>query len=152
MLDVHTDVSGDISDDLVAYTHDVSFKHSNRFFTEYEGVSMSPILVDTLLWGVESFPCQEGESALQGGLIRYHPLIPPTIIWAGLTVLHRLWPVWALLLGLSLAYLFWCMAADKPTSMSKRLLWVLVTILLGPFGLLAYLVARRVKRRPLKAA
>lgn len=153
MLDVHADVSGDISDDLVAYTHAENFMHARRFFTQYEGASMSPILVDTLLWGVESFPCQEGEIALHDDFLRYRPLVPPTISWAGLTVLHRVGPVWALLTGLSLAYLFWRIAAGKPTFMSKRLIfWVLVTILLGPFGLLAYLLTQRRKNRVAKAA
>jgi penicillin V acylase-like amidase (Ntn superfamily) len=152
LLDVHANVSGDISDDLVAYSHSASLAHGIIFFTQYEGFSMSPFLVDTLLRGVESFPCQEGEISSMMDLERYHPLIPPTIIWAGLTVLHRLWPVWTLLLGLSLACLLWLVAADKQITMSKRLLWVLVTVGLGPLGLLIYLVARQRRRRAVKAA
>lgn len=151
MLDLQTQVSGDVHENLTAYSHNVSFRHSNRFFTEFEDVSMSPIMVDALLWGVESFPCQEGESTFQGSLIRNRPLIPPTMIWAGLTILHRLWPVWVVLLGLSLAFLFRRMALDKPATLSTRLVWVLVTIILGPIGLLAYLAAKRVKRRPQRA-
>ena len=84
---------------------------------------------------------------MQGGLVSYQPLIPPTITWAGLTVMHRMWPVWILLLVLSLAYLFWRMAADDQLSMNERLFWVVVIIILGPFGLLVYLLARRKKRR-----
>ena len=103
-------------------------------------MSMSPILIDTLLWGVESFPCLSDERAFQEGLVHYRPLIPPTIQWAGLTVLHRVGPVWILLIALSLAFLFWRMAADKVISVHERLLWVLVTIFLGPIRLLAYLV------------
>ncbi len=152
MLDVHADVSGDIRDDLVAYSHDVSYRHSKTFFTEYEGVSMSPILVDTLLWGVESFPCQEGEGALEADLIRYRSQVPPTILWVGLMILHRGWPIWGLLTALSLAYLIWRMARDRPTSMSKHILWVLVTILLGPIGLLAYLAAHRRRHQAGKAS
>ncbi len=140
MMDVHSDVKGDISDDLVAYNHAVSFQHSNSFFNAYENMSMSPILIDTLLWGVESFPCLSGERAFQEGLVLHGPLIPPTIQWAGMTVLHRVGPVWILLTALSLAFLFWRMAADKAISVRGCLPWVLVTIVLGPIGLLAYLV------------
>jgi hypothetical protein len=152
LLDVHANVSGDISDDLVAYSHALGYAHGIIFFTQYEGFSMSPFLVDTLLRGMESFPCQEGEISAAMDLERYHPLIPPTIIWAGLTVMHRLWPVWALLLGFSLACLLWLVAADKQITMSKRLLWVLVTVVLGPVGLLVYLVTRQRRRRTVKAA
>ena len=113
---------------------------------------MSPFLVDTLLRGVESFPCQEGEILSTMDLERYHPLIPPTIMWASLTALHRYWPVWALLLGLSLAFLLWLMAADRQITMSRRLLWILVTVVVGPLGLLIYLVARQRRRRAMKAA
>jgi penicillin V acylase-like amidase (Ntn superfamily) len=136
LLDVHANVSGDISDDLVAYSHTASFAHGIIFFTQYEGFSMSPFLVDTLLRGVESFPCQEGEILSMMDLERYHPLVPPTIIWAALTVLHRLWPVWTLLLCLSLAFLLWLMAADRQVTMIQRLFWMLVTVVVGPLGLL----------------
>jgi hypothetical protein len=142
MLDVHADLSGDIGGDLVTYSHAENFAHTRRFLAEYEGASMSPVLVDALLWGVESFACQEGEESVPGA-VRHRPLVPPTIRWAGLTVLHRVGPVWALLTGLSLAFLFWRMAAGTPISIRKRLLWVLVTIVLGPFGLLARALVRR---------
>jgi len=146
-LDVHTNVSGDISDDLVAYTHAESFKYTRRFFSDFEGANMSPILVDTLLWGLESAPCQEGDISNQAGFLRYHPLLPPTVIWAGLTILHRVGPAWILLTVLSLALLIWQMLLDQPVSLGQRLVWVLITILLGLIGLLAYLVAKQLKRR-----
>jgi len=152
MLDVHANVGGDISDDLVDYSHAVSFSHGIIFFTQYEGFSMSPFIVDTLLRGVESFPCQEGKALSAMDLERYHPLIPPTIVWAGLTVLYRYWPVWTLLLGLSLACLLWLMAADEHITMSKRLLWTLFTVVLGPVGLLIYFVVRQRKHRTAEAA
>lgn len=148
MLDVHADVSGDIRDELVVYTHAASYAHSSIFFTQYEGNGLPPFLVDTLLWGLESFPCEEGEAAAQPDLVRYHALLPPTVTWASLTILHRVGPLWILLVALSLAIVGWRMALGWPSSPGKRLVWVLVTIILGPIGLFAYLFAHR-KKRPL---
>lgn len=147
LLDVHADISGDVGDEFNSYSHTASFAHSTSFFSKYEGMNMSPILVDTLLWGVESFPCQDGEISVQADLVRFRPLIPPTVNWAGLTVLHRVGPFWIPLVVLSLAYVVWRMASGQPTSPSKRLAWAFITILLGPFGLLVYLLAQRKKRR-----
>lgn len=147
VLDVHADVSGDISGKLVTYTHADSLAHSTRFFTEYEGISMSPLLVDTLLWGLESFPCQDGDHSTQADLVRYRPLLPPTVTWAGLMLLHRVGPFWIPLVVLSLAVVIWRMASSQPTSLGERLIWVLVTIFLGPLGLLAYLLIRRKKHQ-----
>ena len=154
LLDIHTNISGDISENLIDYSHKTSLSHALIFFTqsEYADFSISPFVVDILLRGMESFPCQEDEITLAMDLERYDPLIPPTIIWAGLTVFHRFWPVWTLLVGLSLAYLLWLVAADKKITMKKRLLWVLVTVILGPVGLLVYLITRKRRRREVKAA
>jgi len=151
LLDVHANVSGDISDDLVDYSHAVSYAHGIIFFTQYEGFSMPPLLVDTLLRGVESFPCQEGEIISAMDLERYHPLISPTVTWAGLAIVYRLCPFWVLLLGFSLALLYWLLSADKQITMRKRLLWVTMTVVLGPVGLLIYLVIRQRRRREVNA-
>jgi ketosteroid isomerase-like protein len=152
VMDVHADVSGDVSDDLVAYTHAASLAHSTSFFSQYQGAQLSPFLVDALLWGLEAFPCQGGDLFPQADLVRYRPSLPPTAIWAGLTVLHRVGPAWILLTVLSVLCLVWHMQLDQPASLGKRLVWVLVTILAGPFGLLAYLLARRQERRVGKGA
>jgi penicillin V acylase-like amidase (Ntn superfamily) len=145
LLDVHADVSGDIRSKLVAYTHADSFAHSTRFFTEYGGMSTSPLLVDTLLWGLESFPCQDGDLSTQTDLVRYRPLLPPTATWAGLMLLHRVGPFWIPLVMLSLAVVTWRMASDQPLPLSKRLAWMLTTIVLGPFGLLTYLLVQLIR-------
>jgi hypothetical protein len=152
LLDVHANASGDIRDDLVAYTHAASFAHSTSFFSQYEGVNMSPFIVDTLLWGLESFPCQGRDTSSQADLVRYRPLLPPTVSWASMTILHRVGPFWILLVVLSLACLVWRMRSGQPASLGKRLVWILLAILLGPLGLLAYLFARRKKRRVAKGA
>jgi hypothetical protein len=110
-------------------------------------MSMSPLLVDTLLWGLESFPCRDGDLATQADLVRYRPLLPPTATWAGLMLLHRVGLFWIPLVVLSLAVVIWRMASSQPTSLGKRLVWVLVTMGLGPLGLLAYLLVQRKKYR-----
>jgi hypothetical protein len=61
-----------------------------------------------------------------------------------------LWPIWIALVVPSLALLIWRMAVGQPASPGQRLAWVLVTILLGPFGLLAYLLTRRKVRREVR--
>jgi len=152
MIDVHKNISGDITDDLVVYDHSASLKHTIRFFSDYAGASMSPFVVEILLRGVESFPCQDIEGIQPGNLERYRPLVPPTIIWAGLTVLYRYWPVWLLVVALSVAYLLLRMASDREPSMSIRVFWVLVVIISGPIGLLVFLVTKMIKRRRRKTA
>lgn len=150
LLDVHADLSGDVSDELATYSHEVSLNHSLSFFTQYEGMSLPPFLVDALLRGMESFSCVDGDVSTQPDLTLYRPLLPPTVIWAGLTVLHRVWPFWIPLVVLSLAFVIWRMALVQPASLGRRLAWALVTIILGPFGLLAYLLTQRKKRQGMK--
>jgi penicillin V acylase-like amidase (Ntn superfamily) len=151
LLDVHTDVSGDISNALVTYTHAASLAHSTSFFSQYEGVNMSPIIIDTLLWGLESFPCQDDGNSTQADLMRYRPLLPPTVSWVSLTILHRVGPTWILLTVLSLAFLIWRMFVDQRISLGQRLVWILFTILLGPCATLAYLLTHRKKREKAQA-
>ena len=147
LLDVHADLSGDVSDSLVAYSHRASLAHSMVFFSQYEGYTMSPLLVDTLLWGLESFRCQDGALPTPANLVHYRPVLPPTVTWAGLAILHRVGPFWIPLMVASLAFLIWRMRLDQKASLSKRLAWALVTLVLGPLGLLAYVLARRRKHR-----
>jgi hypothetical protein len=63
--------SGNISDKLVANTHTASFAHSTSFFSQYKGAKMLPLIVDTTLWGLESFPCQESYILIQSDFVRY---------------------------------------------------------------------------------
>jgi penicillin V acylase-like amidase (Ntn superfamily) len=143
MLDVHAQVSGDVTDEFVAYTHEASLAHTGSFFAQYQGMSLSPFLVDTLLWGLESSPCREGDNPDQHGELTYRPLLPPTVGWAGLTLLHRAAPFWILLVALSLALVVWRMRLAPPSSTGTRLGWALLTVALGPIGLLAYVLSHR---------
>jgi len=155
LLDVHADLSGDVGDELTAYTHEVSLNHSLSSFTQYEAMSLPPFLVNALVRDMESFPCVDGDVSTQPDLTLYRPLLPPSVIWGGLALLHQLWPIWIPLVVLSLAFVIWRLAVGQvgqPASPGRRLAWVLVTILLGPFGLLAYLMTRRKKNHMAKAA
>lgn len=155
MLDVHADVSGDISDSLVVYSREVSLDHTLNFVAQYERLDLPPLLADALLAGLESFPCVAGEAdaVAEAGLLLKDgmPLLPPRVKWVGLTVLRRLWPVWIPLTLLSLAFVIYRLARRPRLSWGRRLAWVLVVTAVGPFGLLVYLLAHR-KRRVEKAA
>ncbi|MBE9508819.1 MAG: PDZ domain-containing protein [Chloroflexi bacterium] len=155
MLDVHADVSGDISDSLVVYSREVSLDHTLNFVEQYELLDLPPLLADALLGGLESFPCVAGEADAveEAGLLLKDgmPLLPPRVKWVGLTVLRRLWPVWIPLTLLSLAFVIYRLARRPGLSWGRRLAWVLVVTAIGPFGLLVYLLAHR-KRRMEKAA
>jgi hypothetical protein len=151
LLDVHADLSGDISDELTACTHEVILNHSLDLFSQYEGMSLPPLLVSALVRGMESFPCVDGDVSALPDLTLYRPLLPPPVVFGGL-LLWDYWPIWILLVVLSLAFVIWRMAVGQPASPGRRLAWVLVTILLGPFGLLIYLMTRRRKDRMAKGA
>lgn len=146
-LDVHADVSGDISGELITYTHAAGFSYTTSFFEQFGGMDMSPILVDTLLWGLESFPCQDDDLPIQAGVVTYRSLVPVAVSWAGLMLWHRVGLYWILLVVLSLAYVIWRMVAGYPASPRMRVLWLLLVALLGPFGLLAYVLARQALQR-----
>ena len=142
---------GDVSEAFVDYTHAESFAHSRIRFAEGP-VTLPPFLVRWLLCGVESFPCMEDRVSTPSDALRYRPLLPVPVRWAGLTIFRRSWRNWLVLTVLSLLVIICRMASDRPTSLGKRLAWMLVTILLGPIVLLAYLVTRKTKRRAIKAA
>lgn len=150
MLDIHAGGSGDISDDLVVYSHQASLDHTLNFVEQFEGLDLPPFLADVLLVGLEGSRCladQTGVEEEAGRLLEdRQPLLPPPVAWAGLAILRRLWPVWIALVLLSLAFVIWDLAKRPGVSGGRWLAWVLGVALVGPFGLLAYLLARRVRR------
>ena len=60
MLDVHEELSGDVSDDLVTYSHDVNFDHLVNVLGKL-GIDTSQDQVEMLLQQVENYPCLEGK-------------------------------------------------------------------------------------------
>ncbi len=60
MLDIHQNLSGDISNNFIDYSHEVSLSHFLRFFEEW-GVSTSPDRTKALTEHLESFECNESK-------------------------------------------------------------------------------------------
>ena len=63
--------------------------------------------------------------------------------WVDLALLRRLWPLWIPLTLLSPASVIWQLAKCPGVSWGRRLAWILVVTLVGPFGFLVYLLAHR---------
>ena len=149
MIDIHAAGAGDISDRFQVYSHDVSLAHTLGFFEQYQRLDYPPFLIDILLGGLERFPCAEDRVAsgedLAAIVENTEPLLPTQVRWAVRWALAKAWPVWLPLTILSLAFVVWQQAARQELA-GRGLVWVLVTILLGPLGLLAYLVAHRKRR------
>jgi len=149
--DIHADLSGDISDEFVPYSHRASVEHTLAFVERYERVDYPPLLVEVLIRGMSSFPCRKDAPIEQVGapptLEEGKLLLPPPVLWAGSAIFYWVWPVWVPLTLLSLAYVAWRMARGAPASWISRLAWIVVVVLFGPLGLFAYLLARRRRRR-----
>jgi penicillin V acylase-like amidase (Ntn superfamily) len=152
MMDIHAAGSGDVSGEFELYNHKVSLNHTIDFFEAYQRLNYSAVLLEVLLRGLESFPCMEEE--VQDGRIslphieNYDPLLPVRVTYIARGIIQDAWPFWVPLTLLSLAYVIWRMARDKPTSWMKELVWGLIVLVFGPLGLLVYvLVALRSSKR-----
>jgi len=147
MLDVHEAGSGDISGQFELYDHKTSLSHTVSFMDDYPRLDYPTILLEILLRGLESFPCMQEE--IQDGSIllpfqEYHdPLLPVRVTWAARAIFLNIWPFWLPLTLLSLAYVIWRMSKIRPTLWCKGLGWGLFVLLLGPFGLLVYVLIHR---------
>jgi penicillin V acylase-like amidase (Ntn superfamily) len=64
MLDLHENLSGDVSNDLVAYSHEMSFDHMANFVEKW-GLDISVQWIETSLRRMERFPCVEGGAHIQ---------------------------------------------------------------------------------------
>ena len=79
-------------------------------------------------------------------------LLPPMLIWPGLNVLKRLLLIWAPLALGSVAFLARDLSRGAEASWSMCVVWGLIVVLTGPFGLVAYVLAyRRRHRAPARA-
>ena len=59
MLDIHQDLSGDISNDFMPYSPEVNLSHFLRFFEKYGLIDISPDEIRALTEHLESFECSE---------------------------------------------------------------------------------------------
>jgi len=57
MLDIHQDLSGDISNDFMPYSHEMSLNHSLRYFEKWGLVDISPDTIRALTEHLGSFEC-----------------------------------------------------------------------------------------------
>jgi hypothetical protein len=108
MLDAQAAGADDISGDLIEDSHGANLEHELSVISSMWQVDYSPFTIETLLTGVESFSCLEGNpSALASPALyveTHPPRLPPLVTWTMLMLLKRLWPVW-LVMGLgSLAF------------------------------------------------
>jgi len=141
LLDIQADLSGDVSDKFVPYSHEASLHHTLRFVEQYGRSDYPPLVLDVLLRGLTSFSCTDNPvSTTTGRLVSYRPLIPPIVTWVGLTVLRYAGPIWIPLTVLSLVFVIWRLTRGSPLSWNIRLAWVLVVAFFGPLGLLAYVL------------
>ena len=101
MLDVHAGEEGNISANLMVYSHEMALDHTVPVATNLWQVDVSALYVEILMGGVEGFACMEDEpSALEAPELyveNHPPLLPPLVAWTGLMILRRFWPALILL-------------------------------------------------------
>jgi hypothetical protein len=61
MLDIHQDLSGDISNEFVDYSHEVNLNHFLRFIEKWGLSNVSPDEIKALTKHLEAFECGELE-------------------------------------------------------------------------------------------
>jgi choloylglycine hydrolase len=148
MLDIHAPLEGDISDRFEPYDHRASLAHSQAFVLE-RGMQdeYPPYLVNMLIGGMESFRCAGGNryegQPVGVAFADYDPWLPPTVAWAARYAAGRFWPVWLGLTLLSLAVVLRRLPRDLPPLFGRRAAWLAGVAILGPLGLLVYLLTHR---------
>jgi hypothetical protein len=151
MLDVHAPGSGDVSGEFELYNHKASLAHTVNFMEEYERLDYPTVLLEVLLRGLEGFPCME-EEVEEGSISHlfqedYDPLLPMRVTWAARALVLNIWPYWVALTLLGLVYVIWRVMWNEPKSPAKRLIWILVLLILGPIGLLIFILVDRKRFR-----
>jgi hypothetical protein len=59
MLDIHAGDSGDLADDLLKYSHQMTFEHTKIMTENTWQVDVSPLFVDAILTDFEGFPARK---------------------------------------------------------------------------------------------
>ncbi len=90
MLDLHADLSGDISDALEAYSHDASLDHF-AIVLEQLGLESSREELESLLTSMERFPCPNGEEHIVPESRHVAPWIWPAAAAVLVTSLAAAW-------------------------------------------------------------
>jgi len=152
VLDAQAAGAGDVSGDLVEYSHKATLKHELSVITNMWQVDYSPFTIETLLAGVESYSCLYGNPSALASPARYmetHPVrLPPLVTWTMMVLVKRVGPVWLVVGLLSLVVAHRQSGAGTTTSWPAKLVLGLAAVLLGPFGWLGHrLLTRRPGRR-----
>ena len=101
MLDVHAQLSGDISDKLGQYTFEANLRSTLNYLEKYGGVEISELEVEVLERGISTFPCEQPPTPYQEEI---KLLVSPVVGWAALTLFHRYWFV-GIILGIGIVTL-----------------------------------------------
>jgi hypothetical protein len=67
MLDIHEDLSGDISSELVPYSHQAGLDHLIDFLDKYDPVDMPQDQIEAIMQHLEGFLCTEGDAHSEHG-------------------------------------------------------------------------------------
>jgi hypothetical protein len=100
MLDLYAPLSGDVTTQLEPFAFDTTLQHTLSFLDQWGGTDISPLEVEVLERGMTSFACAPSAAPYQE---ERKPLLSPLIGWAGLALVHRLWPAGLVVLLVSAA-------------------------------------------------
>ncbi len=99
MHDIHTPLTGDISDKLDPYSFDANLESTLNYLQKLRRPEVWAFGEEVMARGFESFSCERTALQYQEEQER---LLPPTIGWAALALFYRYWPVGlVLLLGIT---------------------------------------------------
>jgi penicillin V acylase-like amidase (Ntn superfamily) len=111
VLDIHAPLSGDISQDLDRFTFEANLQHTLGFIEKYGRIELSPLEVEVLERGLTSFRCEKPAAPYQE---QKKLLVSPLVGWAAMTLLHRLWPLGAIVgLGVAALVIWRVQARDR---------------------------------------
>jgi penicillin V acylase-like amidase (Ntn superfamily) len=144
MMDIHAAGKGMINSSLVVYSHMMALDYMVSVLPRW--TDTPTILIETVLTGFENSACMEDNIIAVSDPDTYlgdHPaLLPPGVKWITLMAIHHWWSVWIMLDLFSLTYFIWYWKRNRGTPWTTLLKGVALVILLGPFGLLAFLLTR----------
>ena len=110
MLDVHAPLAGEVNADLEPFSFSTNLKQVKSFIEKWGG-DFSSLELEVLEHGLATFACKDTTAPQQEAI---QALIPPVVVWAAITALHRLWPAGLLLAAGIVGLVVW-KARDGPS-------------------------------------
>jgi hypothetical protein len=95
MHDIHTPLTGDISDKLDHYSFETNLESTLNYLQKLRGPEVWAFGEEVMARGFESFGCERTALQYQEEQER---LLSPTVGWVGLVLFYRYWPVGVVLL------------------------------------------------------